>query len=347
MQDAMLGSSLILGPRLAAFEEQFALAAGAQHCVGVGNGLDALRIALESVGIGQGDEVIVPAHTFFATWLAVIQTGATPVGVDVCADSFNIDPTLIERAITKKTKAIVPVHLYGRPAEMDAVLDLAQDRELVVIEDAAQAHGATYKGKPVGGLGLASGFSFYPTKNLGALGDGGAITTNSSDLADFCRTLRNYGSREKYFHESVGYNSRLDEIQASVLSVKMKWLASQNKRRCELAERYNEGLSGVSGITTPKFDTDCASVWHLYVLRLSQREIVREYLQERGVATLIHYPVPPHLQSAVSYLGYEPGSFPVSEMLAREILSLPFWPDMEREQQDYVIQALRDCPCRR
>jgi dTDP-4-amino-4,6-dideoxygalactose transaminase len=329
----------LLGSELEAFEVEFAAYCGARHCVGVGNGLDALHLILRGMGIGPGDEVIVPAHTYIATWLAVSYTGATPVPVETDAATYNLDPERIEEAITGRTRAIMPVHLYGQPADMDRINALARRHGLKVIEDAAQAHGARYKGRRAGSLGDAAGFSFYPGKNLGAMGDGGAVVTSDGELAERVRMLRNYGSRIKYRHEVMGYNSRLDEVQAALLRVKLKRLDDWNARRSRIAGRYNESLAG-SGLTLPVVPAWAESAWHLYVVRSNSRRDLTECLDRNGIGWLIHYPVPPHLQEAYRGLGHSAGSLPVAELLAEEVVSLPMGPHMSEEDMAAVLSAL-------
>lgn len=329
-QRVMASGWYILGREVEAFEAEFAAYCGAAHCIGVGNGLDALQLILRAMDIGPGDEVLVPSNTYIATWLAVTYVGAKPVPVEPDELSGNIDPLLIEAAITPRSKAILAVHLYGNPAEMGPVMAIAQRHGLKVIEDVAQAHGALYQGKRTGVLGDAAGFSFYPGKNLGAYGDGGAVTTNDASLAERVRTLRNYGSREKYVNVVKGVNSRLDELQAAFLRVKLQQLDRWNLLRQSHAGCYSAALAG-SGLRLPDPAANAASVWHLYVVRTARREALQKALQARGVNTLIHYPLPPHLQQAYVELGFKAGSFPLAEKLAGEVLSLPLWPQMSEE----------------
>jgi dTDP-4-amino-4,6-dideoxygalactose transaminase len=310
----------IMGPELAAFEAEFAAYSNVKHCIGVGNGLDALHLLLRAYEIGPGDEVIVPSNTFIATWLAVSQCGATPVAVEPDINTHNINPNLISDAITSRTKAIIPVHLYGQPADMDPINQLAQQNGLVVIEDAAQAQGAMYKGRRVGSLGNAAGTSFYPGKNLGALGDGGAVLTNDDAVADKVRRLSNYGSSIKYQHDLAGYNTRLDEIQAAFLREKLKVLDIWNFKRKAAANIYTELLSSADCIT-PFVPEYADPVWHLYVIRSKQRDELKTYLEKQGVSTVIHYPIPPHKQACYSEFASQ--SFPIAELLAEEVLSLP------------------------
>ncbi len=329
----------VLGREVAAFEEEFAAYCGAKHCIGVANGLDALRLILQGMGIGAGDEVIVPSHTFVATWMAVSDTGATPVAVEPDQRTCNLDPERVELALTPRTRAILPVHLYGLPADMDPIREIAARHGLKVIEDAAQAHGARYKGRRVGGIGDAAGFSFYPGKNLGALGDGGAVTTNDDALAEKIRCLRNYGSKEKYHHDLLGCNSRLDELQAAFLRVKLAHLDHWNARRRAIADYYSRALPGCD-MVLPHVPEGLDPVWHLYVVRTSDRESLQESLSSRGISTLIHYPVPPHLQQAYAGSGYGVGDLPGSEKLASEVLSLPLGPHLGMDQARYVVEQL-------
>lgn len=332
-------SHLILGPEVEAFEYEFAALCAAPHCVGVGNGLDALTLILRALDIGAGDEVLVPSHTFIATWLAVIQAGAKPIGVEVDAQTCNLDPAALAKAIGSRTRAVIPVHLYGQPCDMDEIVAVAARHGLAVIEDAAQAHGATYKGRPVGSIGVAAAFSFYPTKNLGALGDGGAVVTADAALADRVRELGNYGSREKYVHLSCGVNSRLDELQAAVLRVKLRRLSTGNDMRRTLAARYDAGLTG-NALRPLRTGPDRQHVHHLYVVRTGERKMLSRALAERGIGTMIHYPTPPHGQPALRHLGYSVDEFPIAERLSREVLSLPFWPEMGVERVDRVLAAI-------
>jgi dTDP-4-amino-4,6-dideoxygalactose transaminase len=331
----------ILGPEVDAFESEFATYCETSHCVGVANGLDALHLALRAMDVGPGDEVIVPSNTYIATWLAVSQCGATPVPVEPVEATFNIDPSLIEAAITPRTKVILPVHLYGQPADLDPILAIAKKHKLKVLEDAAQAHGARYKGKRIGGHGDAVAWSFYPGKNLGALGDGGAVTTNDPEIADRLRVLRNYGSRVKYVNEVQGYNSRLDPIQAAVLRVKLKHLDEWNARRAAIATRYNTELV-MSGLALPHVPEWASPVWHLYVICTKAREALQRHLTEAGIGSLIHYPIPPHLQQAYAGKGHKQGDFPIAEAMAQEVLSLPMGPQLSIEDQDQVVAALLD-----
>jgi len=327
----------IMGNELELFESEFASNTSCKHCIGVGNGLDALNLILRAMEIGSGDEVIVPANTYIATWLAVSFAGATPVPVEPNDRTYNIDAGRIEAAITKNTRAIIVVHLYGQPADMDAINEIANRHGLKVIEDAAQAHGARYKGKRVGSLADAAGFSFYPTKNLGAMGDGGAVVTNDDAIAERVRLLRNYGSRIKYSNEVKGINSRLDELQAALLRVKLRWLDEWNERRMNAARRYFLGLKWNSGVTLPFVPEWAEPVWHLFVIQTPDRESLQDMLKRSGVETLIHYPIPPHLSGAYADLSWKKGEFPVSENLANRVLSIPIGPHLESTALQAVI----------
>jgi len=331
----------ILGEEVEAFEREFAAYVGTEHCIGVGNGLDALHLILRACDIGPGDEVIVPANTYIATWLAVSYAGATPVPVEPDPYTCNIDPQRLEAAITSRTRAIMPVHLYGQPADMDPILDIARCYGLRVIEDAAQAHGARYKGRRVGSLGDAAGFSFYPTKNLGACGDGGAVTTDDPQLAERVRALRNYGSFEKYYHGIKGFNSRLDPLQAAFLRVKLKRLDEWNERRRQVARKFLGGLRGLPDLVLPYVPDWAEPVWHLFVIRHPRRDQLREHLSGKGIGTLIHYPVPPHLQGAYRELRFGGGSFPITEAIHREVLSLPMGPHLDDNSVDEIIREVR------
>lgn len=330
----------ILGQEVQAFEREFAAYCEAEHCIGVGNGLEALHLILRGYGIGPGDEVIVPANTYIATWLAVSYAGATPVPVEPNVCTYNLDPTLIESAISSATKAIIVVHLYGQPADMDPINTIAARHGLKVIEDAAQAHGARYKGRRVGGLSDAACFSFYPGKNLGAFGDGGAIVTNDTELADGLRVLRNYGSRVKYHNEVKGFNSRLDELQAALLRVKLSMLDTWNDRRRAAAARYLDGLVN-SELGLPFVSDWAEPVSHLFVVRHPQRDDLQERLRQSGIGTMIHYPIPPHLQPAYADLGYSVGTFVITEAIHREVLSLPIGSHLNEAQQNWIVKTIR------
>ena len=326
----------IQGAQLEAFEREYAAFCGTKHCIGVGNGLDALHLILRAYDIGVGDEVIVPSNTYIATWLAASYSGATPVPVEPDEHTYNINPTLIEAVITPKTKAIMAVHLYGQPADMDAINAIAIKYNLKVIEDAAQAQGAGYKGKLAGNLGHAAGHSFYPGKNLGALGDGGAVTTNDDELAHKLRVLRNYGSQVKYYNEVKGFNSRLDEMQAAFLRVKLRKLNEWNARRKQIATYYLANLDA-SNLALPFVPDWADPVWHLFVVRSKNRDQLQQHLNDSSIGTVIHYPIPPHLQSAYSELNYFKGSFPVAEIIHEQVLSLPIGPHLG------LVNALTVC----
>lgn len=321
------------------FEEHFSRYCNTEFCVGVGNGLDALVLSLKALGIGVGDEVIVPSNTYIATALAVTYAGATPVFVEPDIRTFNINPDLIELAITPKTKAIIPVHLYGQPCEMDTIINLAAEHDLYIIEDCAQAHGALYKGQKVGSFGNAAGFSFYPGKNLGALGDAGAVVTNSKNIAEKVRAIGNYGSDYKYHHIYKGNNSRLDELQAAFLMAKLPLLDKINEERRRIAKLYSEGISN-SKIILPYIQKDCVPVWHIYGVRCNEREKLEEYLKEKGIGTNKHYPIPIHLQECYSDLNYSRGAFPIAEEISETELSLPMYYGMTDEEIYYVIDSI-------
>ena len=330
----------ILGEEVESFERVFATYCGVKHCIGVGNGLEALHLILRAYSIGPGDEVIVPANTYIATWLAVSYAGAVPVPVEPDARTRNLDPKLIEVAITRRTRAVLPVHLYGQPADMDPIREIARSHGLKVIEDAAQAHGALYKGKQAGALGDAAGWSFYPGKNLGALGDAGAVTTDDDELADRVRVLRNYGSRVKYYNEVKGYNSRLDPLQAAFLRAKLTYLEEWNLRRKSIVAVYLKKLAGIDGIELPYVPEHIEPSWHLFVIRHPRRDALQKHLTEAGVGTLIHYPVPPHLSEAYAEMRCKPGDLPITEQLAHTVLSLPMGPHLQAEQMQYVIDSV-------
>ncbi len=337
----MTSGQFILGGEVQAFEEEFAGYCGASYCVGVGNGLDALHIALRACGVRSGDEVIVPAHTFIATWLAVQMAGATPVPVDADPVSRNIDVTALARVLTSRTRAVVPVHLYGLPAAMDPLTLFARENGLTVVDVAAQAHGARYQGRRAGALGTAAAWSFYPGKNLGAFGDGGAITTSDEAVAREARSIRNYGGTTKYVHETFGLNSRLDSMQAAFLRAKLHHLDEWNERRRGVATVYTEQLRGIPGLTVPSAPSDVEAAWHLFVIEHENRDSLKEALTQRGIGTLIHYPVPPHLSIVCKSLGWQPGSFPVAEKLADTVLSLPMGPHLTVHQAASVADAVR------
>jgi dTDP-4-amino-4,6-dideoxygalactose transaminase len=327
----------ILGTELELFEEEFARYCEAKFVIGMANGLDALHLALRAMDVGPGDEVIVPSNTFIATWLAVSECGATPVPVEPDQITFNLDPERLESAITSKTKAVVPVHLYGQPADLDPIIAIAKKYKLWVLEDAAQAHGARYKGRKIGSHSDAVAWSFYPGKNLGAFGDGGAITTQNSFIADRIKALRNYGSKVKYEHAVKGYNSRLDPIQASVLRVKLKKLDEWNIRRRQIAKNYLEGIKSID-LILPKYLDYCEPVWHLFVVRSPKRNDLQKKLNAAGISTLIHYPIPPHRQRAYN-LNF---NLPLADQIASEVLSLPIGPHIDHDQVQYVIEIINN-----
>lgn len=324
--------SYILGQGVKRFEEEYARFSGTSHCVGVANGFDAVYLALEALGIGNGDEVIVPSNTYVATWLAVSRTGAQVVPVEPDPRTFNIDPSAIEEAVSPRTRAVLPVHMFGQACDMDAIAEVAERHGLFVVEDNAQAQGAECRGRRTGGFGRINATSFYPTKILGALGDAGAVTTDDSDLADHVRTMRNYGSGRKDVHEVIGVNSRMDEIQAGILTIKLAYLDGWIEERRRAAEWYREDLEGNEGLILPVIAPGVSHVYHLYVVRCRHRDELRRYLADNGIATMIHYPVPPHLQSAYRGLGFGKGHFPKAEELAETSLSLPIFIGITREQ---------------
>lgn len=330
----------ILGPEVESFEAEWSEYCGANHAVGLANGLDALTLALRALDIGPGDEVIVPSNTYIATWLAVSAVGATPVPVEPDPTKHNIDPNRIANAITTRTRVLLPVHLYGQPADLDPILALARENKLAVVEDAAQAHGARYKGRRIGAHGDIVCWSFYPGKNLGALGDGGAVTTDDADLADRIRVLRNYGSRLKYVNEVQGVNSRLDPIQAAILRVKLKHLDAWNIRRCSIADAYAEGLKG-TGVILPHVPVWTEPAWHQYVVRSNHRDGLQKRLIEDKIGSLIHYPIPPNLQKVYSGTHFAPQ--PIAEQLANEVLSLPIGPHLSAIDQEKVIACIYRC----
>lgn len=331
----------ILGQEVEAFEAEWAAFCGTRYCVGVGNGLEALHLTLRAWGIGPGDEVIVPANTYIATWLAVSYAGATPVPVEPDPATRNLDPARLEAAITPRTRAVIPVHLYGLPADMDPILAVAGKHGLKVLEDAAQAHGARYKGRPCGSLGDAAGWSFYPGKNLGAFGDAGAVTTDDAELADRLRVLRNYGSRVKYHNELKGFNSRLDPLQAALLRVKLHHLEDWTRRRRAVADAYRRELSGLGALELPVIPDWAEPCWHLFVVRHPRRDELQQALTAAGVGTLIHYPIPPHLSEAYTDAGFRRGNFPIAESLADTVLSLPMGPHLADDEVRYCAGRVR------
>ncbi len=333
-------SQFILGEECSIFEKEFANFIGVKYAVGVGNGLAALELGMRALGIGKGDEVLTPANSFIASSEAISFTGATPVFVDCLEDTFNIDVEKAEKLITKRTKAIMPVHLYGQVADMDKILKLAKKYKLYILEDACQAHGASYKGKKAGSFGDISAFSFYPGKNLGAYGDGGMVVTKKKSVAEKIHLYRNYGQKKKYQHLVLGWNSRLDNLQAAILRVKLKSLESWNTKRLENAKAYNEYLKNVP-VSTPKIFPQFNHVFHLYVIRTKKRDNLSKYLSSKGVSTVMHYPIPIHLQPAYKDLGYKKGSFPITEKLSKEILSLPMYPELKVSEIKYICSQIK------
>ncbi len=328
----------LLGQETEAFEEEYARYCGTKHCVTVANGLDALMLCLRAFDIGAGDEVIVPSHTFIASWLAVTHVGARPVPAEPNPATFNIDPAQIEKAITPNTRAIMPVHLYGQLADMDPIMEIASRHNLIVLEDAAQSHGARYQNRRSGALGNAAAHSFYPGKNLGAFSDGGAVTTNDSSIAESVRKLRNYGSKTKYQHDLPGINSRLDELQAAFLRVKLRYLDKWNAQRGKIANQYLSDLAGIGNLELPASLPGTEPVWHLFVIRHPDRDGIQKHLADAGIGTLIHYPVPPHRAGAYQNQGFAPDAFPVADELARSVLSLPIGPHQSPESTELVVQ---------
>lgn len=331
----------IQGEELQEFERNYALFSGTEYAVGVSNGLDALFLALKSLDIGPGDEVIVPSNTFIATVLAVTYTGATPVFAEPDIQTYNMDPIDMESVITTRTKAIIPVHLYGQSCQIDRIMDIANHYGIYVIEDNAQAHGATFKSQKTGSWGHVNATSFYPGKNLGALGDAGAITTDNAELAEKIRTLVNYGSREKYRHEIAGYNKRMDELQAAFLNVKLNYIDKWTEQRQVIAGWYDEALKDVGDVVLPVIHKGATHVYHLYVIRTKYRNVVQQHLREQGIETLIHYPIPPHRQEAYRELEIQQGQLPIAEQLSDEVLSLPIWPGMDESTVEKVANEIK------
>ncbi len=340
IQSVFKDSSFVLGPALKKFEEEFAQYCKVEHCVALNSGTAALHLALLAMGVGPGDEVITAANSFIATAEAISFCGAEPRFVDALLDTANINTDMIEQAITHKTKVIIPVHLYGQPAEMDKVLKIAAAHKLMVLEDACQAHGAVFHGMRVGSFGHAAAYSFYPGKNLGAAGDGGAVVTNDAELAAKITLLRNHGSEQKYHHDIIGHNFRLDSVQAAILSAKLPYLDLWNKKRREIARFYNEKLTGLYGVSPVRAIVDCEPVHHLYVIRTADRDLVLQQMKEMRIASGIHYPIPIHLQPAYQYLDLKEGAFPVSEELSKSVVSLPIYPDMPKADQERVVAAI-------
>ncbi len=339
-QDVYDANWFVMGKKLEAFEKEYAAFNNTKYSIGVSNGLDALHLALKALNVTKGDEVIVPSNTYIATAMAASYVGATPVFVEPDPNTYNINPANIEAAITSKTKVIMPVHLYGQACDMDAIMAIAKKHNLFVVEDNAQAHGATFNGKITGSFGNANGTSFYPGKNLGALGDAGAVTTNDETIAKKIAMLRNYGSEKKYHNEEIGFNMRLDEVQAGFLSVKLKHLNEWTKQRKEIAKQYNEALKNVGDLVLPTVHANATHVYHLYVIKTKNRDGLQKHLSENGIGTLIHYPIPPHLQKAYQSLGFKKGSFSIAEELADNCLSLPIWPGMTKSEVIYVCEII-------
>ena len=344
IKSVLISGSYILGNKVEEFEEAWANYCTAKYAVGVSNGLDALTLALKAVGIEPGDEVIVPSHTYIATWLAISHCGAIPVPVEPQKTNGNINASLIAENISEKTKAIIPVHLYGCPVDLDPILNIAREHKLAVIEDAAQCHGASYKNKKIGSHGDAVTWSFYPGKNLGAIGDAGCVTTNNKDIAEKLRVLRNYGSREKYINECIGYNCRLDPIQAAILLAKLPYLDNWNKRRQEIAKIYLQSLDGMP-LILPKVTDDSNSVWHQFVIRTKNRHALQKHLEREAVGTLIHYPVPVFQQKAYQHMGFQASDMPEASQFAQTCLSLPINPHLEPAEQRYVIEKISSFFC--
>lgn len=340
IKNIVISSQFILGNECSEFEQEFAKFCGVKYAVGVGSGLTALELGMRALGVGVGDEVITPVNSFIASSSAISFTGATPVFVDCLEDTFNIDIKKAEKLITKRTKAIMPVHLYGQLADMDGVLKLAKKYQLLVIEDACQAHGASFKNRMAGSFGALAAFSFYPGKNLGAYGDGGMITTNNKMVAEKIKMLRNYGQKEKYKHLILGWNSRLDNLQAAILRVKLKRLEKWNEKRLENAKLYNKYLEKLP-IITPKIYPNYRHIFHLYVVRVNNRDKLAKFLSAKGISTVMHYPLPIHLQPAYKSLGYKKGAFPITEKLAMEILSLPMFPELTQSEIKYICEQIK------
>ncbi len=332
----------VLGDQVKKFEQEYALFNRVKSCVGISNGLDALHISLKTLAIGVGDEVIVPSNTYIATVLAVSYVGATPVFVEPDVNTYNIDPSKIEAAITSRTKAIMPVHLYGQSCQMEEIMKIAEKHNVYVVEDNAQSQGACYNEKLTGSWGHINGTSFYPGKNLGALGDAGAITTNDSQLARQASILRNYGSEKKYYNEVIGYNMRLDECQAGFLSVKLKYLKEWTGMRQEIAGWYNDSLKGIGDLILPLVAENATHVYHIYMIRTNRRDELQVWLHEKGIGTLIHYPIPPYQQKAYSFLNHKLGDFPIADEIASTCLSLPLWPGMDEKNVFYISEVIND-----
>ncbi len=339
-EKAFAAAAFVGGPQVSAFEEEFAQFCGVAGCASVNSGTDAIRLALLAAGIGPGDEVICPAHTFIATSEAVSQTGARPVFVDIDPVTYTMDPCLAEKAVTPRTRALIPVHLYGQCADMDPLLELARRHNLFVLEDACQAHGAAYKGRPAGSMGHAAAFSFYPGKNLGACGEAGAVVSNNPEIIAKVTMLRDHGQSRKYYHDMEGYNARMDALQAIVLRAKLKRLNQWNEGRRAAAQQYARRLGNHPKITIPAVPAHNVHVFHLYVILVENRDALQAFLGERGIGTGLHYPLPLHLQKAYAHLGYKEGDLPVTERVARTLLSLPMFPTLTQAQIDYVCDAI-------
>jgi dTDP-4-amino-4,6-dideoxygalactose transaminase len=335
-------TAYVLGKPVQEFEQAFGREHGVQYCYGVSSGTDGNHMVLWALGVKPGDEVIIPANTFIATAWGATLCGATPVFVDCDAESYNIDPAKVEAKITPRTKAIVAVHLYGQPADMDPLNAIAKKHKIALVEDCAQSHLAEYKGKRTGGLSVASSFSFYPGKNLGAYGEGGAAATNDAELARKFKMIRDHGAEKKYYHEMYGHNYRMEGIQGAVLGVKLRHLGAWTDARRKNAALYNAALKGIPGVVTPKEMPYAKHVYHLYVIRAPRRDDLQKHLEAKGVSTGLHYPVPLHVQNAFKHLGYKAGDFPVTEKAANEILSLPMFPELTEEQINYVTSAIRE-----
>lgn len=342
LKQVMENTAFAGGPFVVKFEKEFAHFCGCEHAIGVGNGTDALWLSLLALGVGQGDEVITVPDTFIATAEAISLCGARPVFVDVDEKTYNVDPSLLKAVITPKTKAIVPVHLFGQMADMDPIMDIAKECGLYVIEDACQAHGALYKGKKAGTIGDTGCFSFYPGKNLGAYGEAGAVVTNNGELANKIRILRDHGQSKKYYHDMIGWNARMDGFQGAVLSVKLKYLEAWNEARRKNSRRYNELLKAIDGLIIPVEADYLRHVYHIYAIRVKNRDKFINILADKGISCGIHYPVPLHLQTAYSFLGHKTGDFPVAEQCAEEFVSLPMFPELTDEQIKYVCDAIID-----
>ncbi len=344
IQRVIDNTDFILGKEVELFEREFASFSETEYGIGVASGTEALHLSLLALGISSGDEVITAANTFVATVLGIYYTGARPVLVDINSDNYNLDVSFIENVITKRTKAIIPVHLFGQPADMDPIMEIAREHNLKVIEDACQAHGAKYKGKKVGSIGNVGCFSFYPGKNLGAYGDGGIVLNNDEKIAQKIRILRNYGSRKKYYHEFKGFNSRLDTLQAAILRVKLRHLDEWNRKRIRNGLLYSSLLKDIKEVITPQFreDSDYSHVFHLYVVRVEKRDRLLDFLDKKGIRCGIHYPVPLHFQEAYEDLGYKEGDFPIAEKLSKEILSLPMYPELTEEEIIYVVESIKE-----